>query len=126
MIGSDVVDTITLTGNDPDSGYPSINYLSVPITGDYGMAFDIVTDIEGGTGSTGNGEPNNINSILMYDPTSQGFSNIASYAPGPIPAEGWVGDFVIPAGAGIAITLKDVGADWTYPWTISLITPVVP
>ena len=128
MIGSDVVDTFTLYSNDPASGVPNVNFVSIPITADYPDSFSIIADIEGSTAATGNGVPWNITAVQRWDATSYGFASTSSYSPGPFPPEGWTNNYVLNPGDGIALTLTDHGAPYpsTWDWTISLITPVVP
>ncbi|MCK4758210.1 MAG: hypothetical protein KAS67_07150 [Thermoplasmata archaeon] len=123
MIGSDVVDAVTLIGNDPTSDYPSINWISLPISGIYSTSFDVVDDIEGGHGA-GNG--NTITLVESWNPQGQTGYPLTYYSPGPIPPSNWYNEFSIALGAPIAVALQDKGMDWTYDWTISLITLEVP
>jgi hypothetical protein len=123
--GTDTAVNVTLIANDPATGVPDINYVGVPITGDYSFASSIVDDIEGGHGA---GNNVTINAVELFDPTTQGMAASFYYSPGPFPPPNWYGvDWLITPGCGCAITMtpKVPGYAYTYDWTITLITPEV-
>ncbi|MCK4758211.1 MAG: hypothetical protein KAS67_07155 [Thermoplasmata archaeon] len=106
----------TLYSNDPASGVPNVNFVSMPWdTYYYPDSFSIITDIEGSTGPTGNGVPWNITALQRWDATTYGFASTSSYIPFPF-EQGWVNNFFIYPGDGIALTLMDFGAPYPSTW----------
>ena len=89
------------------------HWISVPYTGIYAQASDIVIDIEGGTGP---GTNVYITELGKWDATTQ-TSSVYYYDPA-----GWTGDdFVIEPGDGIYIKVVA-----SYNWQPVLLTPEVP
>jgi len=123
--GTDVATSVTLVANDPATGVPDINFVGVPITGNYVTASSIVDDIEGGHGA---GNNVTIKAVELFDPATQGMAASYYYSPGPFPPPDWYGvDWIVRPGAGCAITMtpKVPGVAYTYDWTITLLTPEI-
>ena len=91
----------------------NINWMSLPFTGVYGRARDVVLDIEG---STGPGANTRIIEVAKWNGTSQSLQ-VFRWS-----ASGWTGtDFTLAPGEGIYLTVVS-----TFTWTPRLITPEVP
>ena len=89
------------------------HYMSVPYTGVYTHASDIVMDIEGGLGV---GRNTYIIEVGLWDPATQS-ERVYSYTP-----SGWAGDnFVISPGDGVYLRMVQ-----GYLWQPVLVTPYVP
>jgi hypothetical protein len=91
----------------------NVNWMSLPYSGTYAQASDLVLDIEG---SLGVGANTKIIEVAKWDAATQTLLRF-SYAAG-----GWTGtNFAIAAGDGIYFKVVS-----TFTWTPRLITPEVP
>jgi len=91
----------------------NIHWISLPYTGVYTKASDVVVDIEGGTGS---GRNTKIVEVAKWNGLTQTLQ-VYRYAAG-----GWTGtDFTLVPGEGIYLKVVS-----TFTWTPRLITPEVP
>ncbi len=87
------------------------NWISIPYESNYAKASDIVTEIEGGTGSNTNQK---INTVTLWRANSQ---DVESYKYNPL-LNKWVGtDFNIAAGDGISLILS--GNTNNFDWTVA-------
>ncbi len=113
IVGTDS-DTITIDlPYDATSGKHNKHYMSVPYTGAYTLASDIVVDIEGGLGP---GTNVYIIEVGLWDAASQS-ERTYTYTP-----TGWAGDnFAISPGDGIYLRMAS-----TYNWQPLLLTSEVP
>ncbi|MEE9116181.1 MAG: Ig-like domain-containing protein [Thermoplasmata archaeon] len=112
IVGTDSSITIDL----PYSPLPfkhNKHYISLPYTGAYALASDIVVDIEGGLGP---GTNTYIIEVGLWDAASQS-ERTYTYTP-----SGWTGDnFAISPGDGIYLKMVQ-----SYTWSPLLVTPYVP
>jgi len=109
---------------DYNTGIGNDNWVSIPWTGKYATASDIVTDIESGTGP---GTDVYINYIGKWDASTQGVTDAYFYREvGPPALWGWSGgtDFAINPGDGITLQLS--GNTPNFQWEMALVTPPVP
>lgn len=111
ITGTDKSTTISFI-HSPSFRATNEHWISIPYTGIYGMASDIVTDIEGGTGPNTNTK---IIEVGLWDPSTQG---VVTYTYTPT---GWTGDFAISPGDGIYLKVVT-----SFNWQPKLITPEVP
>jgi len=112
VAGTDVRCTRSFTYN---AGIGNDNWITVPWTGQYTMASDIVLDIEGAL-SPG-GVDVYINYIGKWDPATQGVTESFFYQEvGPPALWGWTGgaDFVINPGDGITLQLSGNTASFNW------------
>ncbi|MCG2824983.1 MAG: hypothetical protein L6265_00145 [Thermoplasmatales archaeon] len=96
-----------------NSGVTNVNWLSLPYNCSYKLASDIVTDVEGGTGS---GFNTKIKAVYKWNATTQSVTQSYIYKTKPA---GWdaAGDFVISPGDGIGLELSGVGFT-TFSWVV--------
>jgi len=121
VAGTDVRCTKSFTYN---AGVGNDNLITVPWTGQYTMASDIVNDIEGGTGPF---TWQYINYIGKWDPSVQGITEAYFYMPvGPSAHMGWIGGWDFPINPGDAITIQTSGNTGNFTWEMNLITNPVP
>jgi len=121
VAGTDVRCTRDFTYN---AGIGNDNWITVPWTGQYTLASDIVNTLEGGTGS---GTDVYINYIGKWDPATQGVTEAYFYQEvGPPALWGWNGgaDFAIAPGDGITIQLS--GNTANFNWLMALVSNPVP
>jgi len=121
VAGTDVRCTKDFTYN---AGIGNDNWITVPWTGQYANASDIVNALEGGTGS---GTDVYINYIGKWDPATQGVTEAYFYQEvGPPALWGWNGgaDFAIAPGDGITIQLS--GNTANFNWLMALVSNPVP
>ncbi|MFQ6106557.1 MAG: Ig-like domain-containing protein [Thermoplasmata archaeon] len=112
IVGTDSSITIDLPYT-PQPFKLNKHYISVPYTGAYTLASDIVIDIEGGLGPGSNAY---MIEVGLWDPASQS-ERTYTYTP-----TGWSGDnFSISPGDGVYIRMVA-----TYNWQPLLLTPEVP
>jgi hypothetical protein len=112
IVGTDADITIDLPYS-PLAFKHNKHYVSVPYTGAYTLASDIVVDIEGGLGPGTNAF---IIEVGLWDAGSQS-ERTYTYTP-----TGWAGDnFSISPGDGVYIRMSA-----TYNWQPILLTPEVP
>jgi len=122
VAGTDVRCTKSFTYN---AGIGNDNWITVPWTGQYTMASDIVLDIEGAL-SPG-GVDVYINYIGKWDPATQGVTEAYFYQEvGPPALWGWNGgaDFAIAPGDGITIQLS--GNTANFNWQQALTSNPIP
>jgi len=114
LVGSDKQSAINFSYNGPSA--TNIYWLSLPYSSMYGKASDIVSDIEGGTGS---GTNQKIKRISLWDPANQGTIRNYSYRAGGA-FNKWTGvDFPISPGGGVFVELS--GNTGEFSWTPALI-----
>jgi len=112
IVGTDSDITIDLPYN-PQPFKHNKHYISVPYTGAYTLASDIVVDIEGGLGPGSNAFTIELG---LWDAASQS-ERTYTYTP-----TGWAGDnFAISPGDGVYIRMVA-----TFNWQPILLTPEVP
>ena len=120
IVGSDVIYTFILEAREPASGLPRMNWISAPISGDYGTTFDIVDDFE----TMGPPDTDDyLTAVSEWDAYNQGLGATSSYFP---MSSIWLNEYALDPGMGICLSMQDRGMDYTYNWTISLITPAIP
>ena len=111
VVGNDRPVSLSFTFNSGPLG--NVNWLSLPFTGTYALASDLVRQIEGGTGP---GTNTKITEVVKWNAATQ---TIVRYF---YTAGGWSGaDFSISPGDGIYFRITS-----SFTWTPSLITPEVP
>jgi hypothetical protein len=111
-VGHDIKSTINFEYNPLTS---NVNWVSLPYSGMYKYASDIVRDIEGGTGIDTNQK---INRISLWDPANQGSISTYFYKAGN--TRSWSGtNFSITPGSGVFIELS--GNTQSFSWTPALI-----
>jgi len=111
IVGTDRAVTLSFTLNSGPLG--NVNWISLPFTGTYAQASDIVRHIEGGTGP---GTNTKIVEVVKWNPATQTIIRYF-YAAG-----GWTGtDFAISPGDGIYLRISS-----SFTWQPSLVTPEVP
>ena len=114
VLGSD--SKIAHSFNFNEGEITNLNWLSLPYSGMYKHASDIVTDIEG---STGAGSDVKINAIALWDAATQDAGTSYFYRSGKM-FNRWIGtDFEIKPGDGIFLQLS--GATSTFDWTPALL-----
>jgi len=107
-----------------NAGIGNDNWITVPWTGQYTMASDIVVDIEGGTGS---GMDVCINYIGKWDPATQGVSESYFYQEvGPPALWGWNGGVDFAIAPGDAITIQLSGNTANFNWQQMLVSNPLP
>ncbi|MCK4444284.1 MAG: Ig-like domain-containing protein [Thermoplasmata archaeon] len=112
IVGTDAEITIDLPYS-PQPFKHNKHYISVPYTGAYTLASDIVVDIEGGLGP---GTNTHTIEVGLWDAASQS-ERTYTYTP-----TGWAGDnFLISPGDGVYIRMVA-----TFNWQPILLTPEVP
>jgi hypothetical protein len=113
-VGSDDQNPIVFAYN--GSGATNVNWVSLPYSGMYTNASDIVTDIEGGIGAN---TDQKIDRISLWDPVSQGIVGNYAYRAGGA-FNRWMGNnFVITPGSGVFIEMS--GNTPTFTWTPALL-----
>ena len=111
IVGTDRAVTLSFTLNAGPLG--NVNWVSIPYTGTYGLASDLVRHIEGNTGPGANTK---ITEVVKWDATTQ---SLVRYL---WTAGGWAGtDFAIGPGDGIYFRVVS-----SFTWQPNLITPEVP
>jgi hypothetical protein len=112
IVGTDSAASVDLPYS-PQIFKTNKHYMSVPYTGLYTLASDIVVDIEGGLGS---GRNTYIIEVGLWDAATQS-ERVYSYTP-----TGWTGDnFTIGPGDGVYLRMVQ-----SYVWQPLLVTPYVP
>jgi len=122
VAGTDVRCTKSFTYN---AGIGNDNWITVPWTGQYAMASDVVLALEGAL-SPG-GVDVYVNYIGKWDPATQGVTESFFYQEvGPPALWGWNGgaDFAINPGDGITIQLS--GNTANFNWQMALVSNPVP
>lgn len=110
VVGSDTVTQKTFNLN---SGISNYNWMSIPYSTKFLTASEVVTNIEG---STGSGTNQKINRISIWNPTTQ---SINSYSYNNS-LNSWTGtDFVLNPGAAVRIDLS--GGNQNVTWTPYLV-----
>jgi hypothetical protein len=111
IVGTDRAVTLSFTVNAPPLG--NVNWVSIPYTGTYALASDLVRHIEGNTGPGANTK---IVEVVKWDATTQ---SLVRYL---WTTTGWSGtDFAISPGDGIYFRIVS-----SFTWQPNLITPEVP
>ena len=114
ILGGDKKITHDFTYN-ADSGATNYNWVSLPYSGMYRNASDIVKDIEGGIGADADQK---INAIALWDSSSQNINSVYRYRAKPF--NKWTGvDFNIKPGDGIYIQTS--GLTTNFSWTPALL-----
>lgn len=111
IVGTDRSAALSFTRNTPPVG--NANWLSLPHTGTYRQARDIVLDIEG---SLGGGANTKIVEVAKWDSATQGLIKYFWTA------GGWTGDdFSLAPGDAVYVTVVS-----NFTWQPKLVTPEVP
>jgi hypothetical protein len=94
----------------------NVYWVSLPYSGMYKKASDIVSDIEGGTGANSNQK---IKRVSLWDPVTQGVGSSYIYRAGGA-FNKWTGvNFDVAPGSGVYIELS--GATNAFTWTPALL-----
>ena len=111
LVGTDRAVTLSFTWNAPPLG--NVNWVSLPFTGTYQRASDLVLDIEG---SLGGGANTKIVEVVKWDSATQTTVRFF-WQPG-----GWTGtDFTLAPGDAVYFTIVA-----NFSWQPRLVTPEVP
>jgi hypothetical protein len=111
IVGTDRAVTLSFTRNAAPLG--NTNWISVPYTGTYLDASDLVVDIEG---STGAGANTKIVEVVKWDSATQSYVRFF-WSP-----TGWTGtDFALAPGDAVYFTIVS-----SFSWQPRLVTPEVP
>jgi len=111
IVGTDRAVTLSFTANPPPM--QNVNWVSLPYTGTYALASDLVRDIEGNTGPGANTK---IVEVVKWDSATQA---IVRYF---WAAGGWTGaDFTVSPGDGVYFRIVS-----SFTWQPSLVTSEVP
>ncbi len=111
LVGTDRAVTLSFTRNTPPLG--NVNWISVPYTGTYRDASDLVLDIEGSLGGTANTK---IVEVVKWDSATQSLVRFFWTA------GGWTGaDFLLAPGDAVFFNIVA-----NFSWQPDLVTPEVP
>jgi hypothetical protein len=111
IVGTDRASTLTFTAN--AAPLQNVDWVSIPYTGTYGVASDLVRHIEGNTGPGANTK---IVEVVKWDPATQ---SLVRYL---WTSAGWAGtDFAISPGDGIYFRIVS-----SFTWQPNLVTSEVP
>lgn len=111
IVGTDRAVTLSFTFN--PSPMPNVNWVSIPFTGTYALASDLVRAIEGNTGPGANTK---IVEVVKWDAATQ---SIVRYF---WTTGGWTGaDFALSPGDGVYFRIVS-----SFTWVPSLVTSEVP
>ncbi len=111
IVGTDRATTLSFTVN--AAPLPNVNWVSIPYTGTYALASDLVRHIEG---NTGGGANTKIVEVVKWDSTTQ---SLVRYF---WAAGGWTGaDFALSPGDGIYFRIVS-----SFTWQPNLVTSEVP
>jgi hypothetical protein len=111
VVGTDAVLPFSLQAN--GGALTNFNWVSIPYTGKYQKASDVVKDIEGSTtGAAGNDKNRYITRVAIWSDTSQIASSFYNYSTA---VHRWTGnDFTIKPGDGVYIQLSGGGLPLTW------------